>query len=238
MISSFFHSFIYTPLYNGLVFLIDFVPGHNVGVAVILLTVAVRVVLYPLARQAVKTQMAMREIAPKIEELKKKHKDSQEELARATFALYKEHNIRPFSSFLMLLIQIPLLIGLYWVFWKGGLPQVDASLLYSFVPNPVQVSMNFLGFFDMASRSIFLAALAGGTQLIYARLSMGERKPAPTGERSFTADLTHSMDLQMRYILPIMLGGFAYIASAAVALYFVTSNLFMILQEYLAGRRF
>ncbi len=238
MIASTFHTFIYIPLYNGLIFFVDVAPWHDVGLAVILLTATVRIILYPLAKKAVKTQMAMREAAPAIEELKKKYKDSQEEQARAIFALYREKGIRPFSSFFLLLIQIPLLIGLYWVFWKGGLPTVDTAVLYSFVSAPLSVNMSFLGIVDMAGKSMWLAVLAGVTQVFYARLSMGPRKNPPSPEeKSFSADLAHSMDLQMRYILPVMLAGFAYIASAAVALYFVTSNLFMIMQEYLAGRR-
>jgi len=239
MISSFFNTFVYVPLYNGLIALVDLVPWHDVGIAVILLTVLVRLVLYPLSKQAVKTQMAMKEVAPLIEELKVKYKDKQEELARAVFALYREKNIRPFSSFLLILVQIPVLIGLYWVFWGGGLPSVKTEVLYSFVSAPEMVNMNFLGLVPMDERSLLFAVCAALTQVVYARLSMGARKPYERPETpSFTADLGQSMDLQMRYVLPVMLGVFAYIASAAVALYFVTSNLLMIAQEFAAGRRF
>ena len=234
----FFHTIIYTPLYNGLIFLIDVMPGHSVGLALVTLTVIVRVILYPIARQASATQAAMREIAPEIEALKEKYKDKKEEQARAIFALYKERKIRPFSSFLLVLVQLPVLIGLYFVFFKGGLPAVNMDLLYSFVAAPENINVIFLGIFDMSQRSIFLAVLAGLSQMAYARLSMGPRKPHEPGERSFANDLARSMDLQMRYVLPLMLGGFAYIASSAVALYFVTGNLFMVGQEYLAGRRF
>lgn len=238
MISSAFNTLVYTPLYNGLVFLVDIVPAHDVGLAVVLLTIAARILLYPLSKQAVATQAAMREVAPDIEALKEKYKDKKEEQARAIFALYRERNIRPFSSFFLVLLQLPILFGLYWVFWKGGLPAVDPSLLYAFVPAPEAVNMHFLGLFDMGERSLILAALAGITQLIYARLSMGPRKPAVSSGQSFSDDLARSMDLQMRYILPILIGGIAYTVSAAVPLYWVTSNTFMIAQEYLAGRRF
>lgn len=232
-----FNTFVHTPLYNALIFLVGVMPGHSMGLAIIVLTLLVRVVLYPVSRQASATQAAMREIAPKIEELKEKHKDQRDEQARAIFALYKEHKIRPFSSFLLILVQLPVLIGLYLVFFRGGLPVINPSLLYSFIPVPDSVNMIFLGVLDLSERSIFLAALAGATQLVYARLTMSPPKPA-SGERSFSADLARSMDLQMRYVLPLMLGVFAYIASSAVALYFITGNLFMIGQEYLARRRF
>lgn len=238
MISTAFHAGIYVPLYNGLVYLIDVIPAHDVGIAVILLTIAVRIILFPVSRAAVRTQKAMKEIGPQVEALKAKYKDKQEEQAKAIFALYKEHNIRPFSSFFLVLLQLPILIGLYWVFYKGGLPMVHPESLYSFVKVPEAVNMKFLGFFDIGSRSVILAALAGVTQLIYARLSMGARKVALESEASFSADMAKSFDLQARYMLPIMIAGIAYTVSAAVPLYWVTSNAFMIVQELLAGSRF
>lgn len=238
MISAAFNTLIYDPLYNGLVFFVDIVPAHDVGLAVIMLTIVVRIILFPLSRQAVRTQAAMREVAPEIEELKKKYKDKQEEQARAIFALYRERNIRPFASFFLVLLQLPILLGLYWVFWRGGLPRVDVDLLYSFVPTPADVNMKFLGLVDMGARSLILAVIAGATQLIYARLSMGPRKPAEKTDGSFSADMARSFDLQARYVLPIMIGGIAYTVSAAVPLYWIASNTFMILQELAMGRRF
>ncbi len=234
-----FHTAIYEPLYNGLVFLVDKVPAHDIGLAIILLTIVVKVILYPLSKQAVRTQMAMRDIAPDIEALKLKYKDSQEEQARAIFALYKERGIHPFSSFFLILIQFPILFGLYWVFWHGGLPAVDTSMLYSFVQSPESVNMEFLSLIDMRERSIGLAVLAGITQLIYARLSMGPRKPREkVAEPSFASDMAHSFDLQARYMLPIIVAGIAYTLAAAVPLYWTTSNIFMIAQELFMGRKF
>lgn len=239
MFKAFFYHFIYDPLYNGLVFFVDIVPSHDIGIAIILLTIAVKVILFPLSRQAVRTQIKMREIAPEIENIKEKLKDKQDEQARVIFALYREKGIRPFSSFFLILMQFPILFGLYWVFWKGGLPNVDPEILYSFVPVPSAVDMKFLGLIDMHERSIMLAALAGFTQLLYARLSMGPRKPrAKSDSASFSADMAHSFDLQARYMLPVIVAVIAYTVTAAVPLYWTTSNLFMMAQEFLMGRRF
>jgi YidC/Oxa1 family membrane protein insertase len=239
MFKSAFYNGIYDPLYNGLVYLVDIVPAHDIGIAIILLTIVVKVILFPLSKQAVRTQMLMREIAPEIEKLKEKHKDKQDEQAKAIFALYKERGIRPFSSFLLILIQFPILFGLYWVFWRGGLPNVDPNILYSFVPIPDMVNMEFLGLVDMRERSIILAALAGLTQLAYARLSMGPRKPREKKvDPSFSSDMAHSFDLQARYILPIIVAGIAYTVASAVPLYWTASNLFMLAQELMMGRRF
>jgi YidC/Oxa1 family membrane protein insertase len=234
-----FFTLVYDPLYNGLVYLVDIVPAHDMGIAVILLTIFVKIILLPLSRQAIKTQIAMRAIAPEVESIKEKFKDKQEEQARAIFALYRERNIRPFASFFLILIQFPVLFGLYWVFWKGGLPNVDTSILYSFVPPPERVNMDFLGILNMSERSIVLAAFAGLSQMLYARLSMGPRKPrAKTDNPSFSADMAHSFDLQARYMLPLIVAGIAYTVSAAIPLYWTASNLFMLAQEFAMGRRF
>jgi YidC/Oxa1 family membrane protein insertase len=239
MFKAAFFTIVYDPLYNGLVYLVDIVPAHDIGIAIIILTILVKIILLPLSRQAIRTQIAMRAIAPEVDAIKEKFKDKQEEQARAIFALYRERGIRPFASFFLILIQFPVLFGLYWVFWKGGLPNVDMSILYSFVPPPENVNMKFLGLIDMSSRSILLAALAGLTQLAYARLSMGPRKPREkTDNPSFTGDMAHSFDLQARYVLPMIVAGIAYTVSAAIPLYWTASNLFMLAQEFAMGRRF
>lgn len=234
MIASIFNSVIYLPLYNALIFLIGIVPGHDVGLAVILLTILVRILVFPIAHKAIKTQMAIRLITPELEELKKKYKDNKEELARKTFALYKERGVRMFAPFQLLLVQIPLLLGLYWVFLNGGLPVVNMEELYSFVMAPRAVNMEFLGIIDMAARSIPLALAAGASQYFSARLTMP--KPDKNGS-GFQHDLARSMHVQMIYVLPIMIAVLAYTISAAVALYWVTGNLVTIAQEFVVKRK-
>ena len=238
MISALFHTAIYDPLYNGLVFLVGIIPSHDVGLAVILLTIIVRIILFPVSRRAVESQLAMKKLAPDIEELKKKHKDSVEQ-NKAIFALYKEHGVHPFASLGLLLLQLPVLIALYWVFANGGLPVIDFSLLYSFIHAPQTVNMEFLGFMDMNARhNIVLAVLAVITQFIYTRLSMGPRGEQTSTEATLSSDMAKSFDIQARYVLPLMIGAIAFSIPAAAPLYWVTSNVFMIGQEYLSGRRF
>ena len=238
MIRDTFHALVYDPIYNALVYFVDIVPGHDVGLAVIIVTIVVRIILFPLSRKAIRAQLAMKKIAPDVEELKKKYKEKPEEQARAIFALYKERGVSPFSGILLLLVQLPILLGLYFVFAQGGLPAINTELLYSFVPAPTDVNMEFLGLVDMGGKSIVLALLAGITQFVYTRLSMGPRGALVAAEASFSADMARTFDLQARYILPIMIAGIAYFVVAAAPLYWVTSSLFMIVQELLMGRRF
>lgn len=240
MISALFHGLIYAPLYNGLVFFVDIVPSHDMGLAVIALTVVVRVIIYPLSQRAIRSQIAMKKLMPEVEELKKKFKKNSPEQSTAIWALYRERGIHPLAGIGLLLIQLPILFGLYWVFLKGGFPRIDTALLYPFVAAPSAVDMHFLGMVDMGvNHNIILAVLVAFSQFAYTRLSMGPRTArAATVEASLSDDMAKSFDLQARYVFPLLFAGIAYVVVSAAALYWLTSNLFMIGQEYLAGRRF
>lgn len=240
MIASLFNTYLYDPLYNALIFLVGVVPAHDVGIAVIVLTILVRIVLFPLAKRAVETQMAMKSVAPEIEVLKKKYKDDREQQSRAIFALYKERGIHPFAGIGLVLLQFPILIALYWVFSHGGLPEIHTDTLYGFVVAPDTVNMLFLGLIPMNGHSIILAFTAGLSQLLYARLSMGPAQtadPSPV-ESTLSGEMAKSFDMQARYILPVFIGVIGYTVVAAAPLYWTASNIFMIAQEYIGGKRF
>lgn len=238
MLSSIFHTLVYDPLYNGLVLLVDVIPAHDVGIAVIVLTIIVRIILFPLARRAVIAQEKMKKMAPKIEVIKDKYKTNREEQGKAIFALYKENDIHPFASFGLILVQLPILFALYWIFAFGGLPEVKTAILYPFVSAPIAVNMDFIGVINMAGKSLILAVLAGLTQILYTRLSMGAPKKHPPSDGSFGKDMARSFEVQARYVLPVIIGVVAYTVPSAAALYWVTSNTFMIAQELAMGRRF
>ena len=122
MILDTLHTILYVPLYNTLIFLVDKVPWHDVGIAVILVTIIVRVILFPLSKRAVDSQLAMKKIAPEVETLKAKYKSDPIEQNKAIFALYKERGIHPLAGIGLLLLQLPVLIALYYMFVYGGLP--------------------------------------------------------------------------------------------------------------------
>ncbi len=236
MLSGIFHTFIYSPLYNTLVFLVDIVPFADVGLVVIILTLLVKLSLFPLSIKAVRTQLAVRKMESEISTLKEKYKDNKEEHARQTMALYRKNGVNPFSSFLLILIQFPIILGLYWVFARGGLPVINTEILYSFTPIPEVFNMQFLWVSDIAGKSIILALLAGVTQFFQIRLTLPPMKKRK-GNPSLKEDLTHSFHLQMRYVMPIVVIGVAYMVSAAIAIYWTTSNLFAIGQEFYVRRK-
>lgn len=232
MIPELFDAFIYEPIYNTLAFTVGVIPGGDLGIAIIIVTLLVRILLFPLSIGATRTQMEMQELNPKLTELREKLKDNKEELARRTMALFKEHKVNPFASILLVFIQIPIILGLYFVFRNEAIDgSFDPALLYSFVPPPEVLSPFFLGLIDLAGKSVTLAVLVALSQFFYARLTMPATAPKATGN-SFRDDMARSMNIQMRYVFPFIFGFIAYYISAAVALYFVVSNLFGIAQTF------
>lgn len=235
---AFFDATIYHPIYNALVFLVNIVPGADVGIAIILLTVLIKLILFPLSMVAVRTQIIMREIDPKIKALRKEFKDKPEELARKTLALFKEYKINPFASIFLIFLQLPVIIGLYFVFFnEGDGSGFDPSILYPFVAEPMNASFSFLGIVDLTGSSIVLALLVAASQYVVSRMMMPTTPPSEDDEeKSFQADLQKSMQVQMRYVFPVVIGVIAYVISAAIALYFLVSNLFAIGQEIYVKR--
>lgn len=237
MLGTFWHAVFFDPIYNCLVFFIDIVPGGDVGIAIVLTTVVVKVILLPLSLKAARMQYIQRELEPRLKEIQKKYKGKREELARATMEVYKNAGVNPFSSIFLLFIQIPIIIALYWSVSRGGgvpFPDINIELLYSFVPTPEAASTLFFGMVDIVERNLPLALLAGITQFIHSSLALPKPKPREkNAEPNFKEDFARSMQLQMRYMMPIIIGVVAYTINAAIALYFVVSNVLQIGQEYI-----
>ena len=229
MIEHFFKPVFYTPLYNALAFLIQHIPYADLGIAVIILTTVVKLVIFPLNIKAIKTQAKLKLLEPELNALKEKYKDKQEQ-AKQTMIFYKKNNINPFGGILPILIQLPIVISLYSIFRSSGLPEIQNSLLYPFIHAPDSVNVHFLNVIDIVGKSLFLAVVVAITQVIQVHYSLPAVKK-PEGEPTFKDDLARSMNIQMRFVLPLITAYIAYIASGAVALYLITSNLFAIGQE-------
>jgi len=240
MWSSIWHTFFFDPVYNGLIFFIDTVPGGDIGIAIILITIVVKLLLLPLSLKAARTQRLMRILDPKLKEIKKKFKDKREEQARAMMEAYREAGLNPFASIFLVLIQIPIIIALYLSVSRGGgvpLPDINIAVLYSFIPEPETVNMMFLGLVDMAAKSLPLALLAGFSQYVHAQLSIPKPEAKKDGaEPNFKEDFARSMQTQMRYVMPLIIFFVAYTISASIALYFTVSNIVAIAQEFVVRR--
>jgi YidC/Oxa1 family membrane protein insertase len=199
------------------------IPGHDVGVVIIIITILVRLVLSPLMHRQLKSQHAMTGLQPKLDEVREKHKENREEQAKAIMALYKEHGVNPLGSCLPLLVQLPILFGLYQVFVKALRGNLDG--LYAFVSNPGSINPNFLGFVNLAERNIPLAILAGALQYVQSRMLIkkGGSSSDPTAQ---------AMQLQTLYVLPALSVFIAWSLPAGLPLYWVVTTLFAIAQQY------
>lgn len=230
MISNLFHTFFYDPIYNALVAFVAIIPGGDVGIAVILLTIVIRFILLPFALSAARTQRAMKELEPKIREVKEKHKGDKEKEALATLALYREAKVNPFASILTVIAQIPILLALFWVFNEGHFTAINTELLYSFTPLPENISLEFANLISIDGKSLILAALAGITQYWQAHVALaGTMQPSGSGMQK---DFQKIMALQLKFVFPIIIAVVSYTTSGAVALYFVTTNLAGVLIEW------
>lgn len=221
-------------MYNGLIFLMDTIPWADAGVAIIIFTIIVKLILFPLSKKSVQTQLKMRKLEPQLSVIKEKYKNDKQEQARQIMAFYKQEGVRPFAGTLLVFIQLPIIFALYKVFISPGLPTINVDLLYPFIAEPMLVKVHFLGLFDIASKNIILALIAGITTFFQVRFSMPPlpAKPRePHAKPNFQEDLLRGMNVQMRYVFPVIAFFISWSISGAIALYWITSNLFTIGQE-------
>jgi YidC/Oxa1 family membrane protein insertase len=220
---------LYQPLYNILIFLTNIIPTGDVGVAIIVLTLLVKLVLYPFTKKSIESQAALARMQPELDRIKKEY-PNKEEQAKKTMELYKEQNSSPFSGCLVMLVQLPIILALYYVFYHGFSGD-NSALLYSFVKAPAHLNTLFLGFLDITKPHIVLAVLAGISQFIQMKISFSGQPKTPAGSGT-QADIMKSMQTQMQYVLPIMITFIGLRISGGVALYWITSNIVGAFQEY------
>lgn len=231
MISWTFNTLVFHPLYNLFVLLMD-IPYIDAGLAVILFTLLVRSILIPLSKQAEATQIKMQKIQPEYDALKEKYKDNKETLALEMMKLYKENKINPFAGFILILIQLPILIALYWIFYNTGLPNIKLEILYSFIPSPSNVSPFLFGFIDITlAKNLVLALLAAALQILHVQIAMPKQKNLSQPGTSMKDDFVRSMRIQSIFITPIITFFIAYNLPAVISIYFITGSLFSIFQS-------
>ncbi|PIZ00111.1 hypothetical protein COY62_04375 [bacterium (Candidatus Howlettbacteria) CG_4_10_14_0_8_um_filter_40_9] len=233
------NTIIVTPFLNILVTLYSLLPGHDFGVAVIVFTIIIRIVLWPLASKALHSQKAMQELQPEVEKLKKRYKDKAE-LNKALMELYKEKEINPMGSCLPTIVQLPFLFSMFYAFLKFKNPDFVmlanedgiSALLYPFVKNlsfvkdilstQSAISTTFLGAINLGKASVVLAVFAAATQFFQTKMM----SPAKN------KDETQKMMGQMTYLFPVMTFAFGMSLPAALPLYWGVQSLFAIFQQY------
>jgi len=216
-------------MFNGFVALYNLIP--DVGVVILIITILIKLVLYPLTKSSIKSQKALTDLQPKLNELKEKYKDDKQALAQETMRLYKENKVNPFASCLPLLIQLPILIALYYVLRTSLMDNTKFDLLYSFVSAPDAINKTSFGIFDLGKPSYVLAVLAGAAQFWQSKMMMRKRvdKPVPAGAKD--EDTMAMMNKQMLYFMPFMTVFIGMSLSAGLTLYWFLSTLLTALQQ-------
>lgn len=230
------------------------VLNHDIVLSIVILTVIIRFLTYPLLATQQKSSKKMQQLQPKLKKLQEKYKDDREKLSQAQMELYREHGVNPFGGCLPLLIQFPILIGLYQAinFALASTPfqLVDLSerLLIPGLDGLIPLQNTWLGM-NLAQApspplnptyALALPLLVMGTTYLQSRFSMAQAAPPPAPSKDGKqdpADQATAMTRQMTTVMPIMFGFFALSFPVGLSIYFIVSNIVGIIQYSPQGKK-
>ncbi len=221
-----FSQLIYRPILSLTMLLYGVLPFDDLGVAIILMTIAIRLLFLPLSLKTARSQKVMADLAPELERVKQQHPDKAAQ-SEAVMKLYKDRGVNPLAGCLPLLLQLPILIGMYRVFLDIFKPE-SLTKLYAFVPNPGVVNHLFLGLMDISKASPAFAILAGVLQFFQAKVAAGNQPQ--TGPSA-------ALNKQMAYLFPVMIIVISWNLPAGLALYWIVTTIFSIGEQLYLRRR-
>ena len=238
-----FNTLIFEPLVNLLATVLFVVPGDSLGLAVIIVVVLVRLILFfPSARAQKKQLLLQAKLAamrPELKRIQKKHKSDRAAQAQAQMELYKQHGLSPLSPFgtmfFFLFTQVPIFLGLYRLFLAEVNGRDISAFLYSFTPNPDAVQNVFLGM-NLTEPVVVLALAAGVAQFLQARSLSAATKPKDGAQESGEADLQASVNSSMKYVFPVLIVGWGLFLPGGLTLYWAVNSLFSVGQQYIIQR--
>ncbi len=235
---SIFHTVLYQPIFNLFVFLYNILPGHDVGLVILAITILVRLAVYPLTSASIKSQRALQDLQPKLAAIKQQYADDKQKQTVAIMEMYKNNKVNPLASCLPMLIQLPILIALYAVLRDGLNSKNLADSLYSFISNPGTINQISLGFLNMAKPNYVLAILAGLAQYFQAKTLSTKNPPLQAGEGSKDEAMMSMMNKQMLYFMPVMTVVIGFNLPGGLTLYWFFSTLLMVLQQLWISKNF
>jgi YidC/Oxa1 family membrane protein insertase len=231
-----FETFLVQPIYNVFVYLVGHMPGGDAGLAIVAITVLMRIVLYPIFTASIRTQMGMQAMQPELDAASKKYENDKEALARERITLLRKYKVNPFAAILALALQLVVIIALYFALFREGFPEINHDLLYSFVQAPGAVSTGFFGLLDLLTPNhLILALMVGLSQYLAIRLTI-KRTPITGEQTSDKAQVQRMQQQLMVYFMPGLIAIFSYFFAGAVGLYFLASNMLSVAQEWLIRR--
>jgi YidC/Oxa1 family membrane protein insertase len=218
--------------------------GQNIVLAIVVFTVLVRLAVYPLTAQQQRSAKAMQELQPKLKKIQDKYKNDREKLAQEQMALYREHNINPMGGCLPLLVQFPILIGLYQaiIFVLAASPfqlmDLSGRFLIPGLDHLIPLQNMFLGMnlvkppTENPVWALALPVLVLATTWLQSKLTMPVAVVADGDQPNQAQAMTQSMTT----IMPLMFGFFSLSFSVGLSIYFVVSNVVGIIQYKLVAR--
>lgn len=214
-----FNTYLYQPILQALIFIYNYLAFQDLGIAVILLTVLIRIVFLPLFHRGTKQQMVMQRIQPAIEKIKKDHKNNREQQTRELMALYRRHGVNPLSGLLLIIVQLPIFIALYQVFSNG-------------LSEAAFINHHFLNLIDLGNKSMIMVGLAAAAQYWQGKQTLISQ-PKKDGEEKTPVEQVNQMMVFIGPILTIMILGSL---PAALGLFWLTTSLFSIGQQYFINK--
>ncbi len=218
-----FYTLLHQPLLNALIFIYNIPFIRDIGLAIIVLTIIIKFIIYPLNSKAIKSQKQLSQLNPEIKKIQEQYKDDKAAQGKATMEFYQKQGINPLGGCLPMLIQLPILIALFRVFLAGFKPE-QMEGLYNFVANPGLINTTFLGFIELTEPFWFIAVLAGVLQFIQVKMTS---PPVPKKQK----DIAATMQKQMQYFFPAFTVMILFSLSSAIGLYWIATTVFTILQQ-------
>ncbi|MDY0302914.1 MAG: YidC/Oxa1 family membrane protein insertase [Arcobacter sp.] len=235
-----FHELIYQPIYNILIFVYDFFPGGDFGVAIIIVTVLLKAAMIPLSKKQIESQKRIQEIQPELKAIQEKYKNDKEKQTKEVMEFYKKNKVNPFSGCFPIIVQIIFLIAIYRVIINisdAGLV-VNNGDLYSFVRNPGEINKTFLGVVDLLKPSIPIAILAAAAQFWQTKMMMFNKKKKEElsggknkKEENKEPDFAEIMNKQMLFFGPLLTLFIGAKFAAGLSIYWLFSTLFSVFQQ-------
>ena len=232
---------LYQPIFNTLIFFYDKIPGHDMGVAIIVLTLLIKVVLFWPALSALKAQKKIQDTQPHVDAIREKYKDNKEELGKQLMEFYKQNQVNPFSSCLPLIIQLPILIALYRAFQglqidpvthfltAGQLQELYGPLASAYANTVIHTTL--FGIVDLTAKNNIILALAAGVAAFFQAKTLQSKRAVLRTPGTKDENAASAVNKQMMYIMPVMTVIFGYQFPAGLALYFLVSTLFSLVQQ-------
>lgn len=238
MISSFFDAILVRPIFNLLALIYAAVPGHDFGIAIVFLTIIIRLALWPLVAKQLHSQKALQDLSPEVAKVKKKAKGDKQLESKLLMELYKEREINPFASLLPLIIQLPIFLALFVVLKDvlksgevakqiyGGLKHLGP--LAAIIARPASLKPSLLGLVNLANPSWVLALTAGAAQYVQTAQLMPKNANADPQAKAI-ANSSKLFPI-LTFIIGLRLPG-------ALALYWTVASLVAIVQQHILLNR-